>query len=88
MRLESEERETEMRRVERESMMRKVRERMEMREDKIPNILKVILKIIKSDNIQILEYGQNSKEVGDVEDLLVVMFQISIPIVLFQTIII
>lgn len=64
--LESGERETDMRRVERESIMRKVRERMEMREDKIPNILKVVLKIIKSDDIQILEYGQNSKEVGDV----------------------
>lgn len=88
MRLESEERETEMRRVERKSMMRKVRERREMREDKIPNILKVILKIIKSDDIQILEYRKNSKEVGDVEDLLVLMFQISIPIVLYQTVII
>lgn len=84
MRLESEKRETNMRRVERESMMRKVRERNEMREGKIPNILKVVLKIIKFDDIQILGYKQNSKEVGNVEDLLILIFQISILIVLYQ----
>lgn len=61
-------------------------ERMEMREGKIPNILKVVLKIIKSNDIQILEYGQNSKEVGDVKDLLVLIFQISVPMILYQTV--